>query len=274
MKKRPLVSVIIPTFNRFAMLCEAIDSVLAQTFSDFEIIVVDDGSYDETGSISARYGPSIKYIFQKNQGVSVSRNRGIREAEGDFICFLDSDDLWLPRKLAVQYAKMIENPAESISYTEEIWYRRGVRVNPKRKHAKHGGWIFTQCLPLCIISPSSVMIRKSLFQDVGLFDEGLPVCEDYDLWLRIAKNFPIRLIQEPLIIKRNGHPGQLSASDWGFDRYRVQSIVQILASGTLSPDQAEAAVVVMTHKCRILCKGFLKRGKTEEAAAFAKLLQQ
>ncbi len=273
MKKRPLVSVIIPTFNRFAMLCEAIDSVLAQTFTDFELIVVDDGSSDETESVRKQYGTAIQYFFQENQGVSAARNRGVREAGGEFISFLDSDDLWLPRKLAVQCQAMTENPAEPISYTAEIWYRRGIRVNPKRKHAKHGGSIFSQCLPLCIISPSSVMIRKSLFQEVGLFDEELPVCEDYDLWLRIAKDFSIRLIDEPLIIKRNGHSGQLSASDWGFDRYRVQSIARLLSSGTLSPDQAEASVSVLTEKCRILCQGFLKRERTEEANAHNELLR-
>ncbi len=274
MKKPPLVSVIIPTFNRFPMLCEAIDSVLAQSFSDFELIVVDDGSSDETGSIGTRYGPSIQYLFQGNQGVSAARNRGIERARGDFICFLDSDDLWLPHKLAVQYAAMIENPAEPVSYTEEIWYRRGVRVNPKKKHAKHGGWIFAQCLTLCLISPSSVMIRRNIFDSVGIFDEDLPVCEDYDLWLRISKDFPVRLIPDPLIIKRNGHRGQLSASNWGFDRYRVQSVAQLLSAGTLSPDQVEAAVRLLAQKCRILHRGFMKRGKTQEAEVYARLAQQ
>ncbi len=274
MKKRPLVSVIIPTFNRFAMLCEAIDSVLAQTFTDFELIVVDDGSSDETESVRKQYGTSIQYFLQENQGVSAARNRGIREARGEFICFLDSDDLWLPRKLELQFAAMFENPADWISYTEEIWYRRGVRVNPKRKHAKRGGWIFAHCLRLCIISPSSVMIRKNLFEEVGVFDEEFPVCEDYDLWLRIAKDHPVRLIEEPLIIKRNGHPGQLSTSDWGFDRYRLRSVARLLASGSLSPDQADAAVAVLTEKCRILYRGFLKREKRDEAAACAELVRR
>jgi len=227
------------------MLCEAIDSVLGQTDPDFELIVVDDGSTDETGSIREIYGDRLHYIHQENRGASAARNRGVAEAGGDLICFLDSDDLWLPGKLKTQKALAEEDPGILISYTEEIWYRKGVRVNPGKKHAKFSGSIFEKCLPLCIISPSSVMIQKKLFERVGGFDESLQVCEDYDLWLRISKDVPVHLIEESLIIKRNGHPGQLSASGWGFDRYRVKSIDRILESGDLSENQAFAARMAM-----------------------------
>jgi glycosyltransferase involved in cell wall biosynthesis len=271
MKKKPFVSVIIPTFNRFPMLCEAIESVLAQTNPDFELIVIDDGSIDETGSVREIYRDRLHYIHQENRGASAARNLGAAEAGGNLICFLDSDDLWLPGKIEVQKSLMEEDPEILISYTEEIWYRRGVRVNPGKKHAKFSGWIFEKCLPLCIISPSSVMIQKKLFERVGGFDESLPVCEDYDLWLRISKDVPVHLIEESLIIKRNGHSGQLSASDWGFDRYRVQSIARILENGDLNEIQASSARMVMKMKCRILSKGFLKRGNIKKADYYERL---
>jgi GT2 family glycosyltransferase len=271
MKKSPSLSVIIPTYNRFPMLCEAIESVLAQTDSDFELIVVDDGSTDETETIREIYKGRLCYIYQVNRGASAARNRGAVEARGDFISFLDSDDLWLPGKIAAQKAAMETDPTIQISYTEEIWYRKGVRVNPAKKHAKYSGWIFEKCLPLCIISPSSVMIQKKLFERVGGFDDSLQVCEDYDLWLRISKDVPVHLIEESLIIKRNGHPGQLSASGWGFDRYRVKSIDRILESGDLSENQAFAARIAMKQKCRILSKGFAKRGNLEMARLYEKL---
>jgi glycosyltransferase involved in cell wall biosynthesis len=266
----PRVSVIIPTFNRFPMVCEAIDSVLSQTHREFELIVVDDGSTDETGAIAERYKGRLRYIYQENRGASAARNRGVAESHGDLIAFLDSDDLWLSGKLEVQGAVMAD-PDVRISYTEEIWYRRGVRVNPGNKHAKYSGSIFEKCLPLCLISPSSVMMEKSLFGEVGGFDEDLPVCEDYDLWLRITKDWPVRLIEQPLIVKRNGHPGQLSASGWGFDRYRVQAIQRLLTPGSLQAGQADLARKVLKNKCNILSKGFRKRGNLDQAQYFESL---
>jgi glycosyltransferase involved in cell wall biosynthesis len=263
MKKTPSVSVIIPTYNRFHMLCEAIDSVLAQTDSDYELIVVDDGSTDKTGTIQELYKGKLHYIYQENSGASAARNRGAVEARGEWIAFLDSDDLWQPEKLETQRAAMEGAPELKVSYTNEIWYRRGVRVNPGKKHAKYSGRIFEKCLPLCIISPSSVMIQKQLFLSLEGFNEDFPVCEDYDLWLRITKDFPVLFIPDHLIIKRNGHSGQLSASGWGFDRYRVQSIAALLKSGELTEDQASVAQKVLSKKCRILSNGFNKRGNLE-----------
>ncbi len=263
MKKSPSVSVIIPTYNRFPMLCEAIESVLAQSHADYELIVVDDGSTDQTVSIQDLYKGKLRYIYQENSGASAARNRGAVEARGEWIAFLDSDDLWQPEKLVRQRTAMEGAPEIKVSYTDEIWYRRGVRVNPGKKHAKYSGPIFEKCLPLCIISPSSVMIQKQLFLSLEGFNEDFPVCEDYDLWLRITKDYPVLLIPDPLIIKRNGHSGQLSASGWGFDRYRVQSIAALLKSGELTEDQVRVAKKNLSKKCRILSHGFSKRGNLE-----------
>ena len=260
MKNHPRISVIIPTYNRFPLVCEAIDSVLAQTFSDYELIVVDDGSTDQTPDVQKIYEGKLRFVSQENQGASAARNRGVVEARGKWVSFLDSDDLWLPDKLKIQKAAMDREPPVLISYTEEIWYRRGIRVNPMKKHSKYSGWIFEKSLPLCIISPSSVMIQKELFEKVGGFDEAFPVCEDYDLWLRMTKDYPVLLIERPLIVKRNGHPGQLSASRWGFDRYRVKAIAKILKNNDLSEKQAHVAREILKKKCRILSRGYYKRG--------------
>ena len=261
---KPLVSVIITTYNRRGMAKEAVDSVLQQDFLDYELIVVDDGSTDGTKDELKTY-EHIHYVYQENQGISRARNQGIKLAQGDFVCFLDSDDLWVPQKLGVQLAMLEENPDINLTYTDEIWIRKGRRVNPKKKHQKYSGWIFNKCLPLCIISPSSVMLKKDIFEVIGLFDEGLAVCEDYDLWLRIAARFPVLFINQKLIIKRGGHADQLSHRFWGNDRFRVQALEKIINGGTLNEHQKGSAVRELIQKSAVLENGFRKRKKIEQA---------
>jgi len=204
-EKKPQVSVIIPTYNRGWIIKEAIDSVLAQDYTEFELIVVDDGSTDHTADVLDSYRNVIKVLSQKNKGVSAARNRGIAEASGKFIAFLDSDDLWLSQKLSAQIEFFTQTPDALICQTEEVWIRNGLIVNPKKRHKKPSGMIFEPSLALCLVSPSAVMIRRSLLEIVGNFDETLPACEDYDLWLRISCRFPVYRIDTPLIIKRGGH---------------------------------------------------------------------
>jgi len=264
-RQMPRVSIIIPTHNRKAFVLEAIGSVLAQTYEDFELIVVDDGSADGTGEALKRYEESLRYLYQANQGVSVARNNGLALAQGEFIAFLDSDDLWLPKKLAIQVAFMDQHPQAQICYTDELWVRRGVRVNPKKRHAKYSGEIYPRCLPLCIISPSSAIMRRGLFEQIGTFDPGLPVCEDYDLWLRVAARFPIFFIPQRLIVKRGGHPDQLSRQEWGNDRYRVMALAKILGLGVLTPELRRLTIQELHQKVRVLINGYLKRGKEREA---------
>ncbi len=268
--ENPLVSVIIPTFNRGWILREAIDSVLAQDFRDFELIVVDDGSTDDTGRILDSYGQDLTVLRQSNRGVSAARNLGIGAAAGQLIAFLDSDDLWLPRKLSVQVDFFSSHPDAMINQTEEIWIRNGVRVNPKTRHQKFSGLIFERSLELCLVSPSAVMMRRTLFDQVGLFDEDLPACEDYDLWLRISWRFPVHLIETALIIKRGGHADQLSKAP-GLDKFRIQSLQKIIESGQLSEDSCRAAVQTMLDKCTIYAGGCRKRGKDQEAQYYEAL---
>jgi glycosyltransferase involved in cell wall biosynthesis len=269
-----MTSVIIPTFNRAAFLAEAIDSVLAQTEKDFELIVVDDGSTDRTRELVAAYENRIRYFFQPRAGVAAARNRGIRQAAGNFIAFLDSDDLWLPKKLSRQIEWMQAHPEIMLCHTDEIWIRRGIRVNQKKIHAKAGGWIYPLCLPRCIISPSSVLMRRELFDSVGRFDEQFPICEDYDLWLRVAARFEVGFIPAPLIVKRGGHPDQLSQSEWGIDRYRVTALLKIYDSGLLPEAWQRLTAAMIGAKCQILENGFRKRQKREEALFYAELKER
>jgi len=268
--KNPKVSVIIPTYNRGWILREAIDSVLAQDYRDYELIVVDDGSTDDTRQILGSYGRDVIVLQQPNQGVSAARNRGIAESRAPLVAFLDSDDLWRPQKLTRQVAFFRSRPDALICQTEETWLRNGVRVNPKKRHQKPAGMIFEPSLALCLVSPSAVMIRKPLFDAVGLFDESLPACEDYDLWLRISCRHPVFLIDDPLIIKRGGHADQLSQAA-GLDQYRIQSLKKLIDSETLTAAQFGAAVQTLKEKCAIFANGCRKRGRADEAKYYEEL---
>ena len=269
----PLVSVIIPTYNRGWIVQEAIDSVLDQDFTDFELIVVDDGSDDNTPQILAAYGRAITVLHQSNKGVSAARNHGIAAASGQLIAFLDSDDLWLSGKLSSQVRFFKGTPDAVINQTQEHWIRNGVRVNPKQRHHKFSGMIFEHSLALCLVSPSAVMIKKSLFEEVGIFDEQLPACEDYDLWLRISCRHPVHLIDTPLIIKRGGHADQLSRAA-GLDKYRIQSLVKIIESGPLTAPQRQAAISALKEKCKVYADGCRKRGRDQEAKNYYRLVEK
>ena len=266
----PLVSVIIPTFNRAYCVSKSIRSVLAQ--GELELIVVNDGSKDATAKELASF-PTIKVInLAENHGVSYARNRGLERARGSLICFLDSDDLWEEGKLKAQVQWMKLHPECMAVYTDEIWIRNGVRVNPMKKHQKYSGDIFRQSLPLCIVSPSSVMLRKSVLDEVGGFDELMPVCEDYDLWLRIAVRYPFKFLREKLIVKRGGHEDQLSRKYWGMDRWRIYALDKLLRDDDLNMQQREWVTEMLINKSSILIQGFEKRDKTEEARFYKNLV--
>ncbi len=256
------ISVIIPVFNRSAVIGRAIESVLNQTYPAHQVIVVDDASTDETPRVLERYLPRIRIIrLTQNRGVSAARNAGIRAATGDWIAFLDSDDQWLPEKLQMAVEFHREHPEYRIFQSEEIWIRNGRRVNPKKKHRKPQGWIFKPSLELCLISPSAVIIQHSLFEQVGLFDESLPVCEDYDLWLRVTRRFPVGLDRRFGIIKYGGHEDQLSRKYWGMDRFRIQAMEKHLSDPELPDDLRAALLSELIRKTEILIAGGKKRNK-------------
>lgn len=266
------VSVIIPTFNRSRRVVRAVNSVLNQKIKDYEIIVVDDGSSDDTYEALTHYMPLIKYIRQAfNRGVSAARNIGIKNSATPWIAFLDSDDYWLEEKLYVQMEFVDQNPGTVACQTEEIWIRNGRRVNPKRKHKKPSGDIFSQSLKLCLVSPSSVILKRSLFDEVGLFDETLPAAEDYDLWLRVSCRYPVYMINRGLVVKEGGHEDQLSRRFIGMDRFRIRAIVKLIQSGILTMDQHKAAIEELSIKCRIYGQGCIKRGRKEEGYFYLSL---
>ena len=263
------VSVIIPTFNRGRLLKKAIDSVLNQTHTDLELIIVDDGSDDETPAMIAWYQKrnqqKIIFVQQKNRGPAAARNQGLAAARHDFIAFLDSDDWLQPDKIGLQVAAMQKEPDYLISHTEEVWYRDGKLLNQKVKHRKESGFIFGRCLDLCAVSMSTVMIRRQLIEQEGLFDEQLPCCEDYDYWLRVSVKHPFLLINRPLTSKEGGRPDQVSfIHRTGIDKYRIRVIEKILASGMLSVAQYRMAWEELVKKCRIYGNGCIKHGRSTE----------
>lgn len=265
------VSVVIPTWNRAALVTRALRSVVGQTHAPNEILVVDDGSTDGTSERVRDQFPNVRVITQPNRGVSAARNTGIRAATGEWLALLDSDDEWLPTKLARQLASITD--ATVLSHCDEIWIRRGRRVNPMNKHRKYGGSIFEQCLPLCVISPSSVLIRRTLLDEVGLFDETLPACEDYDLWLRVTARYPVSFIDEPLIVKHGGHDDQLSRRYWGMDRFRIAALEKILAASILDGPARAAAKSMLAKKISIYAAGARKRGRSFEASRYENRLE-
>ena len=273
------VSVVIPTFNREGFIEQCVVSALQQSKKPDEVIVVDDGSSDKTWDVLRTLGfsdskeerNSLRYIFQRNKGVSAARNQGIKAAKFRYIAFLDSDDLWLEKKLEKQISSLESQSIRyRLSHTNEIWVRNGVRVNAHLKHEKNGGDIFIQCLKLCCISPSSSLVDRSVFDDFGFFDENLPACEDYDFWLRFCAFEDVHFVNEHLLIKNGGHDQQLSKKHWGMDRFRVTALENLLKNQSLSEFKRKETIKELIFKLQVLIDGGRKRKKD----AFVKKLDK
>jgi glycosyltransferase involved in cell wall biosynthesis len=274
----PKVSVVIPAYNHERFIQAAVDSVLAQTHANLELIVVDDGSTDQTQVLLKRLAAGaripIRVLRQDNRGAAAARNLGIRMARGSLLAFLDSDDWWLPGKLAVQAAAMEAQPELLISHTREIWHRNGQRVNQKKKHDPPDGDVFAASLGMCVVGMSTVVARRQFFDRYGLFDEDLPCCEDYDLWLRAGSREPFLLAPQPLTGKEGGRPDQLSEIHrMGMDVFRIRSLGTLLDSGVLTPAQQQATRIELIRKCLIYGQGCVKHGRPEEGARYLALAQ-
>lgn len=273
----PLVAVIIPTFNRASLIERAVRSVCNQTFRDFELVVVDDGSTDGTADLLLfkNSDPRLRYTrLKENRGVSAARNTGVKATSAPWLAFLDSDDEWLPEKLEKQVRWTKEHPDMRIVQTKEIWIRHGRRVNPPKTHEKSGGDLFAASLERCMITPSSVMLLRALFEETGGFNESFTACEDYDLWLRVASRCPVGLVNEYLLKRYGGHEDQLSAAVPALDRFRIQSIVNLLAGDVLSADQRNRARKNLLRRAAILAEGYHKHGKREEHERYKKIIAQ
>lgn len=265
------VSVIIPTHDRADVLGRAVASVLGQTWTDFELFVVDDGSSDATASVMAEFDdPRLTGMHQENKGVSAARNLGIAASGGRYVALLDSDDYWMPDKLEKQIRFMAES-GFAICQTEEIWIRNGQRVNPRFKHAKPAGWFLERSLELCLISPSCVMFTRELWRELGPFDERLPACEDYSLWLRVGARHPVGLVPEALTVKTGGHADQLSRRIIGLDLYRIYAMIDLLRSMALGGEQRIMVEAALRERVRLYAQGCIKHGKDEEAVRVREL---
>jgi glycosyltransferase involved in cell wall biosynthesis len=273
----PLVSVIIPTYNRAHLLERALLSVLNQTVCDFECIVVDDGSTDGTGNLPLITNPDtrIRYLrLPENRGVSAARNAGVNATSAPLLAFLDSDDEWLPVKLEKQFRWLEKNPDFKIVQTREFWIRKGKRVNPPKTHEKFQGDLFCASIERCMITPSSVLMTRALLHECGPWNESLPACEDYDLWLKITSLYPIGLVDEYLLTRYGGHADQLSATTPVLDRFRIASLAYVLSRGQLSESQREIVRKNLLKRAGILSRGYLKHKNRMEYERYCDLIRQ
>jgi glycosyltransferase involved in cell wall biosynthesis len=277
----PTVSVIVPTFNRADVLTRALESVVSQDFADWELLVSDDGSTDSTAatvqSFQDRHGLKGRLHFIRhdtNNGVSQARNRAAAAARGKFLAFLDSDDEWLPSKLTRQLLLTGSHAGSyRLVHSDEIWIRNGVRVNAGKKYARTGGRIFRRCVDLCCISPSTVLVERELFEEMGGFRADFPVCEDYELWLRIAARHEIGFVNEFLVRKYGGHADQLSRRFPAMDYYRAKALMPFLDDGTLAGDDRAYAARKVVELAEILMNGYRKHGNMrdyDEVAGWAR----
>jgi glycosyltransferase involved in cell wall biosynthesis len=277
MKSCP-VSVIIPTFNRSHVLESAVVSVFSQTVQCSELIIIDDGSTDGTPELLKKLSHSAKLSFrvyhQPNRGPAAARNLGVHKATLPFIAFLDSDDHWHKQKIEIQYKNLVGSSDFRISHTREKWLRRGHHLNQKKKHMPQHGNIFNHCLQLCGVGMSTVMMEKSLFDQVGLFDESLQCCEDYDLWLRISCRFPFLLVDNSLTVKEGGREDQVSFQySLGMDRLRIYSLRKLLDSDMLDCHRHFMALKELKKKITIFGTGCLKHNKREMGRSYLDLIQ-
>ena len=252
--KNPKVSVIIPAYNHGRFLREAIQSVLEQTFQDWELIVVDDGSTDETSEVVASFpDPRIRYIYQKNQGNAAARNRGIELARGEFIAFLDADDLWLPMKLEKQVAQLDSLPptvglvyADLHFFNHEDGAITGRLLQASGQFDPPRGKVFSQIVRRkwggergWFIIPTTALIRREVFQRVGLFDESLRRHVDWEMWVRIAAAYEVDVLNEPLAKYRH-HAGNVKRDPLSIYGYGVAARLKVLESYSLEPGDRRA----------------------------------
>jgi glycosyltransferase involved in cell wall biosynthesis len=267
------VSVVVPVYNRGKTIVRALDSILEQSMKPEEIIVVNDGSSDGTADVIKEYGNRITIInMPQNSGPSAARNEGVKYSQSEWIAFLDSDDCWEKDKLKSQKEYLDRYPFYQIMQSEEVWIRKGKRVNPCKHHEKKSGWIWGPSLHRCLVSPSGVMLKKSLFEQYGGFDENLPVCEDYDLWLKISRDNPVGLDSTMSVIKYGGHSDQLSHKFPAMDRFRVKSLVAGLKNEE-DPYFRQKIIAVLREKLSILIQGCEKRGKHSEADEYISIVE-
>jgi len=284
----PLVSVIIPVYNRRKLLADAVRSVLMQSFGDLELIVVDDGSDDGTvrSLASLSSDPRIRLLTPPRSGMAGAvRNRGAAAARGRWLAFLDSDDIWLPEKLSQQFSLLREQGSlgrhPRIIHGCEVWLRDDRIISQKGQRHRREGDIFSNALTKCIIGPSSVMMERQLYLESGGFREDLEIAEDYEFWLRITALEPVAWLSKDCIIKRAGSWPQLSEKYGQIEKFRIQGLLRLVKDSWFAghrragENDGDAALLrqhqaeqTLAGKCRIYAAGCRKRGRLEEALRF------
>lgn len=271
---RPLVSVVVPTFDRAALLAEAVASVLAQSYWPLELVVVDDGSTDDTERQFSTRG-DLRYLRIAHTAMPGRvRNAGVEAAAGNLIAFLDSDDLWLPHKLQRQVAAMATDKV-ALHHTRERWLRHGRTVSQHRQQHTRKGDLFPASLRKCVIGPSTVLLHRSALNAVGGFREDIQIAEDYELWLRLTARYRVGYLDEALTIKRAGHGDQLSERHGHIELFRLRALHALL-TGKWPEDGAQrrAAHMELARKACIYAGGCAKRGRIVEAEEYRALARQ
>ena len=270
-----LISVVIPSYNRLPLLQQAVESVWRQTCDQVELILVDDGSTDGTeefGEALAADKPNVHYLRLEHSGrPGQVRNAGAGLARGKYLAFLDSDDLWQPEKLARQLDFFEQHPEIRICHTREVWLRSGKEVSQAGQRHARSGHIFSDALRKCIIGPSTVMLERSLFEELGGFREDLEIAEDYELWLRLTARVPVGYIDNPLVIKRGGHADQLSEKYGQIEIFRIRALQDLVESGCFIGEHKRLARAELARKCRIYAAGCRKRGRNEEGSHYREI---
>jgi glycosyltransferase involved in cell wall biosynthesis len=288
-------SVVVPTCNKREQVAQALQSALAQTYRNFEIAIVDDGSTDGTPAHVFRTfgaepkaidivshlnpaalrpffhhfvhdGVTFKYHYHTNRGLAAARNRGIRHARGSYVAFLEAEDRWDPTHLETQLAFLEANQGARISRVGEHPGRTCPRGRRPGRAERASGWLFASALENCPASISCAVIHRSCFTECGAFDENLPACEDYDLWLRLSARFPIYYVDGPEVVHRSPR-AEISPHAWTWDRFRVYALEKSFQSGHLDPEQRFLVSQEIVRRCERLVDGF-RRQKSEERANF------
>jgi len=266
----PKVSVIIPTYNSAIYLPEAIESVLAQTYKDFEIIVIDDGSTDNTKDAVTPYLDRIIFLDGPNGGPCKARNRGIQKSSSEYVAFLDADDMWYPDKLECQMAVFSENQHYDMVHSDASYSRKNTSEEGRtwfsfKKHVKVG-WIYSELLNECFIILSSVIVKRECLEKAGLFDENVERWHGYDLYLRIAVESQIGLVNKPLFFRRI-HESNRFYSD---PLSEVKSLIKVLKKwDTKARKLAEVDRKIINQRLRIeycrLGRYYLARQRSTQA---------
>ncbi|AEJ60375.1 glycosyl transferase family 2 [Spirochaeta thermophila DSM 6578] len=265
----PLVSVVIPVHNRASLLEEALASVVRQTWRDLEVIVVDDGSEDGSAEVGERRGARVVRMAHCGRPGKV-RNVGVEHARGDLVAFLDSDDLWEPEKLSRQMAVWEGRAGEGIPlvHAREVWMRKGRIVSQAGQVHRREGDVFPWAVRKCIIGPSTVLMERRVFEDLGGFREDLEIAEDYEFWLRLTDRYPVAYLDEPVVVKRAGDWEQLSEKYGHIEVFRIMALKPLVDEDVFLPEHRGVAREELLRKCEVHARGARKRGRMEEAERF------